>query len=340
MNNNLTSKEIIKRIISHDNPPRFGMDFSRDLPSDIAYVKIREYFPDPPNPYAHWGKYEELLKLTGFSGEVHTDRYNNIYGRLNGLTKGECIYPSLQTWDDFEKYKMPLINHDYTEKLKSMNYGDNPKFIIGGCTSLFSSLRDARLMPNALADTLLEPEMVTKFLDQIVEHEIEAISMIKDCGVDAIMIGDDWGTQTSTFISPNLFRELFKPAYKKIGDIVHECNMSLLMHSCGYIYGFIDDLIDAGVDVFQFDQPDAYPTENLISEFGDKSVFWSPVDIQKVLPTGDREFIENRTLEMCRLFRQCGGSWIAKDYPSYQDIGVDEIWAKWARDIIAENCDI
>lgn len=113
--------------------------------------------------------------------------------------------------------------------------------------------------------------------------------------------------------------------------------MSVFFHSCGYNYAFMEDFIDAGIDVFQFDQPDAYPTEVLASEFASRAVFHSPVDIQKVLPTGDRALIEQRTAEMCRLFRAAGGGWIAKDYPTYGDIGVKEEWASWARDVIIAN---
>jgi hypothetical protein len=109
------------------------------------------------------------------------------------------------------------------------------------------------------------------------------------------------------------------------------------MHSCGYNYGFIEDLIDAGVDAFQFDQPDVYPSETLASEFGSRVVFYSPVDIQKVLPTGNREYIEKRAYEMLKCFKACGGSWIAKDYPGYEDIGVNPEWPKWAQDVIVSN---
>ena len=99
----------------------------------------------------------------------------------------------------------------------------------------------------------------------------------------------------------------------------------------------LEDLIDAGIDVFQFDQPDAYPTEVLAKEFASRAVFYSPVDIQKVLPTGDRELIEKRAAEMCELFRAAGGGWIAKDYGSYGDIGVDPEWAGWAQAVIEKN---
>jgi hypothetical protein len=113
--------------------------------------------------------------------------------------------------------------------------------------------------------------------------------------------------------------------------------MDMFMHSCGYNYGLMEDLIDAGIDVFQFDQPDAYPAEVLAKEFASRVIFYSPVDIQKILPTGDCDLIERRAREMCERFRAAGGAWIAKDYPTYEDIGVDPAWAHWAQEVIVEN---
>ncbi len=138
-------------------------------------------------------------------------------------------------------------------------------------------------------------------------------------------------------MSPASFRELFKPAYRKVAEAAHEAGMAVFLHSCGNDYALMEDLIDAGINVFQFDQPDVYPTETLVGEFATRVSFHSPVDIQKVLPTGDREFIESRARQMCELFRAAGGGWIAKDYPSFGDIGVDREWAAWAEKVIVEN---
>ena len=195
-------------------------------------------------------------------------------------------------------------------------------------------------MPNALMDTVTDKEAVLDFMDRISDHEVEVIKSIAGCGIDGWFFGDDWGTQDRTFVSPATFRELFKPAYKKVTAAAHEAGMSTFFHSCGYNYEFMEDFIDAGIDVFQFDQPDAYPCEVLANEFAHRVVFFSPVDVQKVLPTGDREFIESRALEMCKLFKKAGGGWIAKDYPSYGDIGVKTEWAEWARDVIVANSTI
>ncbi|MBQ4051599.1 MAG: hypothetical protein IJD13_08200 [Oscillospiraceae bacterium] len=333
----MTSKEIIRRLIAHDAPPRIGYDF-KDR-SDFKWVPSRRYIDLPDNPYDEWGEYPELKKLTGFSGEVRRDIYGNIYGRFNGKTKGECIRGVIEDWEDY-RYELPRFDPAHREELLKLDLAENDKFILTGGASLFSSLRDARLMSNALADTLLDPEAVAAFMDKLAEYEVAVIKSIAGCGVDGWFITDDWGTQDRTFISPASFRELFKPAYKKVADAAHEAGMAVFLHSCGYIYPFMEDFIDAGIDVFQFDQPDAYPAEVLAKEFAGRAVFHSPVDIQKILPTGDRDLIERRAGEMCRMFREAGGGWISKDYPTYIDIGVETAWAHWAEDIILANSTI
>lgn len=336
----MTSKEIIKRIVEHNNPPRIGFNFINPDYNDISFTSGRTYIDEKPNPYEKWGKYQELLEITGFSGEVKTDRYGNIYGRFDGKTKGECICGAIRDWSDFENYHMPKLDKAHGDRIRKMNFSQCDTFVmISGC-SVFSALRDARLMSNALMDTVLEKDMVLAFCDMIATHEVEAAKQLHNCGIDGVMLCDDWGTQDRTFISPESFIELFKPAYKKIFDAYHEVGIKCFLHSCGYNYVFLDEFIDAGVDVFQFDQPDAYPSEVLAKEFGKKTVFHSPVDIQKVLPTGNRDIIEKRAYEMLELFKGCGGSWIAKDYPTYWDIGVEFEWAKWAEDIIVNNAEI
>lgn len=330
----MTSKEIIKRIIAHDAPPRFGYDFH--TASDFTWVPSRRNINMPENPYEKFGNYPELQKLAGFHGEVRRDFFGNIYGRFNGKTKGECVRGVIQDWEDYN-FPLPEFDPNYREELLKKNLAANEKFVIAGGTSLFSTLRDARLLINALMDTIEYPEEAAAFVYRIAEYEASVVRSIAGSGVDGWMIADDMGMQETTFISPETFRTLFKPAYKLLADAVHEAGMSMIMHSCGYNYGFLEDLIDAGIDVFQFDQPDTYPAEVLAKEFAHRVVFYSPVDIQKVLPTGNRELIETRAAEMCEMFRKAGGGWIAKDYPTYDDIGVEKEWAKWAQDVITAN---
>ena len=155
----MTSKEIIKRVIAHDAPPRFGYAFLNN--TDFKSVRNRQLINLPDNPYDTWGTYPELSELTGFRGETRRDHYGNIYGRFDGKTKGECIRGAIQDFEDYE-FNFPDFDPNYREKLLEMKLAENEKFIITTGTAIFSVLRDARLISNALMDTIEAPKTLAE----------------------------------------------------------------------------------------------------------------------------------------------------------------------------------
>jgi uroporphyrinogen-III decarboxylase len=188
-------------------------------------------------------------------------------------------------------------------------------------------------MENFLMDTALNKNYVLDLLILVKEMMKTNIKNAAGWKADGICIYEDWGTQTALLISPKAWREIFKPVYKEIMDYTHSLGMKFFMHSCGYVYEIIGDLIEVGVDVFQFDQPQLVGVDKLAGEFGGKVTFWCPVDIQKIMATGNKELIEADARKMLKVFKKFKGGFIAKDYPDWEDINVKPEWAKWARDI-------
>lgn len=64
------------------------------------------------------------------------------------------------------------------------------------------------------------------------------------------------------------------------------------------------------------------------------AVLWSPVDIQKIMPTGDRALIEASARQLVDLFE---GGLICKNYGNLAGIGVAEAWDDWAYRAICER---
>ncbi len=111
--------------------------------------------------------------------------------------------------------------------------------------------------------------------------------------------------------------------------------MKVFLHSCGRNMSIVPDLLDAGVDVFQFDQPALYDMPKLAALFRErKAALWSPVDIQKILPTGDRATIETGAKDMYEIFKGC---LICKNYPDLPGIGVEAEWDMWAYNEICQQ---
>lgn len=130
--------------------------------------------------------------------------------------------------------------------------------------------------------------------------------------IDVIMLsGTDFGTQNGPFISPDMYREFYKPFHKKINDWVHQNTLwKTFYHTCGSVVAFLDDFVEAGVDILnpvQCSAKDMDP-KMLKEKYGDKLVFWGGgVDTQKTLPFGTEEEVREEVKERCLIFGKDGG---------------------------------
>ncbi|MDR2505706.1 MAG: hypothetical protein LBD16_06330 [Oscillospiraceae bacterium] len=338
----MTSREIIRRVVRHNNPPRIGWDFHDPRWHDIMHVNAAKLVRPGTERFEKWGQYPELqARVPGFNGELSMDKYGNILGRLNGITKGECVRGVIMDdWADFEKYEFPTVSQDNVNELKAQNLKAQDKYVLTYLPGLFSVLRDTRRMENALMDMAAEPEQIEAFLERLLELQMAAIEAAAEAGCDGAMVSDDWGMQNAPFVRPSVFRELFQPAYAKIGEKCRSLDIDFHMHSCGWVAPLVDAWIEAGVRVFQFDQPEMTGVTYWAEKYAGKAAFYCPTDIQKVMPTGDRKTIETAAKHMADTFRKAGGSLIAKDYPTWWEIDIKDEWAAWARDTIVANSQI
>jgi len=130
--------------------------------------------------------------------------------------------------------------------------------------------------------------------------------------IDIIMVsGTDFGTQNAPFISPDMYREFYKPFHKKINDWIHNNTAwKTFYHTCGSIVDFLDDFVEAGVDILNPVQTSAkgMDPKMLKEKYGDKLVFWGGgVDTQRTLPFGSPREVREEVNERCRIFGKGGG---------------------------------
>jgi uroporphyrinogen-III decarboxylase len=163
--------------------------------------------------------------------------------------------------------------------------------------------------------TLARPDYVKYIFEKQTEIAVENFKMLHRIvgnDIDAVFLcGTDFGTQNSSFCSPQTFDDLYLPWFKKMNDWIHEnTTWKTFKHSCGAVEPFMENFIRAGFDIINPVQINAagMDPKNLKKKYGDRLVFWGGgVDTQKVLPFGTPTAVENQVLELCELFSKDGG---------------------------------
>jgi len=182
-----------------------------------------------------------------------------------------------------------------------------------GSTS-FELASSFRRLDKFLIDLVRNTSKVEKFLDFMMEFFFNSLSVI--CGyvgdvIDIIKIGDDLGENKGPFISPRIFRDIFKPRITEICNFIKKkSSMKIFYHSCGSIVPLIPDLIDTGIDILnpvQINARDMDP-KFLKENFGDEITFWGGgADTRNVINRKNPEDVKKHILELLEIFFPGGG---------------------------------
>ncbi|MCL2164054.1 MAG: methyltransferase [Oscillospiraceae bacterium] len=172
----------------------------------------------------------------------------------------------------------------------------------------------------------LDSEFVHVFFEKILNYQKRVIDIYYGAlgrHIHYTSSGDDFATQTSLFVSPDMFRELIAPYFKeRISYTKRYTSAAYLHHSCGSVAPIIDDLIDCGVDILNPIQPKAkdMQPENLKASYGDRIVFHGGIDTQEILPFGTKETIERNVKETIEIMNKDGGYIFAAAHNIQEDV--------------------
>ncbi len=316
----MTSKEIVQRTLDFANPPRVARSFGD---SDLcgaqcnASTHATEWIDEPDG------------------SQTRTDEWGNSWRRIDPSSKGEVICGVLEDLSKLETYTLPDYSRfdDYAPVVAARK--KNPdKWLVGDMPGLtFNIARKMRKLDAYLTDLYMHPETIHELHDRIDAMLYDMIRNYAAAGVDSVFFPEDWGTQSQTFISPDMWYEEFYPRFKNLCAAAHKAGVNVFMHSCGKIGDIIPGLIDAGIDVLQFDQPDLHGIDTLARyQQHARITFWSPIDIQHTLHTRNEMIIRKKAREMLDKLWHGRGGFIAGFYQDNESIGLDPIWQKHACD--------
>lgn len=154
---------------------------------------------------------------------------------------------------------------------------------------------------------LTEPDLFRAVIDRITEFYLEANRIVLEATrgmLDAALIGNDFGSQTSLMVAPKSLREFIFPGTKRLIDQIHDYGLKVIHHSCGSVYDVIPDLIELGVDAIHPIQALATNMEadRLAREFRGQTSFCGGVDAQNLLVFGSPDEVSREVARLERIF--------------------------------------
>lgn len=163
--------------------------------------------------------------------------------------------------------------------------------------------------------TAIRQEELHEIFDYELKYAIENLekmyAVLGNTIQTAYICGTDFGTQNGPFCSNQVFRDLYAPYYRAVNDWIHtHTEWKTFKHSCGSVYGLMQEFIDVGFDIINPVQWTAkgMDKKKLKEEFGEHIVFWGGgVDTQKTLPFGTAKEVYEEALECCKVFGKGGG---------------------------------
>ncbi|HRZ96932.1 MAG TPA: uroporphyrinogen decarboxylase family protein [Paludibacter sp.] len=162
-------------------------------------------------------------------------------------------------------------------------------------------------MEKALMVMLMNPEMFQAVIDRITDFYLKANEIFYEATkghLDAVLIGNDFGSQCGLMVDPDSLRAYVFPGTKKLIDQAKSYGLKVIHHSCGSIYPIIQDLIDLGVDSIHPIQALAQDMDapTLKTGFIGKTSFCGGVDAQHLLVNGTPKEVAEKVQELKTLF--------------------------------------
>jgi len=155
----------------------------------------------------------------------------------------------------------------------------------------FQTACDLRGTEVFLMDLALNPEFAHALLDKVTTVIEGLLRLAMQSGgkyFDMIELpGDDYAGNTSTIISPVMFRKFIKPCIERLVKVIkeHNPNTKIMLHSDGAITNLLPDIISLGMDVIHPLEPlSATDIPAIKEKFGRQVSFLGGIDISHAMP--------------------------------------------------------
>jgi uroporphyrinogen decarboxylase len=171
-----------------------------------------------------------------------------------------------------------------------------------------------------------EADLVTDILKLSNEYFKEAAKRSVDAGCIGMWVSDDYGDSTHEFFSLSQFRNYILPYLDDLVNYIDGLHVPVLLHSCGHITGYLDDLAQTKiVSIHPLQRTAGMDLRAVKEKYGSRFCMIGNIDSSRTLPFGTVADVAAEVREAMDIAAPGGGYVLASDHSLHDGIPVENI---------------
>lgn len=231
----------------------------RTLRGDHPDALVNEYSPFVPVMNDPVMRFVRGNRVKGTSGK---DVFGttivwpeNQFAAMPHVTQENKVLPDITEWRRYVKVPdLRAAATDWSDALQAKAQIDRDRYFVMGFmgTGMFEQLHFLMGFEDTLMNLLAEPEAMEELLDVICEYRLTYAKLLcENLKPDVILSHDDWGAKDRMFMSPQVWREYFKPRYQKLYGYMKSQGVMVIHHADSFLEPIVEDMAEIGVDIWQ-----------------------------------------------------------------------------------------
>jgi uroporphyrinogen decarboxylase len=264
---------------------------------------------------------------TYLAADTYIDEWGTTYRKTPASwpIDAPIDYP-IKSREDLARYRSP--DPTLAGRLAEIEAGKNAHHdhlaLLGGITGPFTTtwlLMGYERICYALYD---DPKLITEVFQISNAFNKEAARLMVEAGVDGIFLGDDFGDSRSGFLKLDHFRQYLFPYVADLVEYTADLGVPVLLHSCGHIAEYLDDLSQTKLSAIHPLQRTAGMDLRAVKEkYGRRFCIVGNIDSSVTLPYGSKEDVAREVREAIDIAAPGGGYVLASDHSLHDGISVE-----------------
>ena len=171
-----------------------------------------------------------------------------------------------------------------------------------------------------------DPGLITELCALSNEFFKEAARRSVEAGCVGIWVSEDLGDSTRGFFRLEHYREYLLPPFVELVDYVDGLGVPILLHSCGRITDYLEDLAQTKIAaVHPLQRTAGMDLREVKENYGDRFCIIGNIDSSRTLPYGTPEEVAEEVREAIDIAAPGGGYILGSDHSLHDGIPVENI---------------